>query len=185
MATATEISTKALKRIRVIASGETPSAAETQDAIDALNAMIASWGAEGLSGDPLPLDAKYEAGIIAMLAVRLAPDYGKQPDAVLTRDANNGWRQLQAAFITPSEPVFDWALIRTPSRRFPYTYPLDGTIPWRAYTSFSLANYVTNAGNVYICIQAGISGSNGPTATVGTVADGTCVWEFVEPIGST
>lgn len=95
MSTATEIATKALKRINVIGAGETPAAPDLADSIDALNAMIASWEADGLSGDTLPLDKRFEQGIIALLAVRLAEDFGKSPGPVLMRDAANGWAALQ------------------------------------------------------------------------------------------
>jgi len=183
MATATEIATRALKRITVVAAGETPSAAEMSDAKDALNAMIASWAAEGLTGDTLPLDSKFEQGIIALLAVRLAEDYGKSPGPVLVNDANKGWAQLQAEFIQTGEPQFDYALIRTPSRRFPYTVPIDGTIPWKANTWFGLGVLVTNAGNVYVCIQAGISDTAGPSRAGMNQIDGSCIWDYVEAIG--
>jgi hypothetical protein len=43
MATATEISTRALRRARVYDSNQSPSAIDIADATEALNAMIASW----------------------------------------------------------------------------------------------------------------------------------------------
>ena len=89
MATAQQIATRALRRIRVIAVDETPSAADMDTASEALNAMIASWEAKGLSGDTLPLDARFEQAVVAMLAVRLADEYGKEPTAVLARDADD------------------------------------------------------------------------------------------------
>lgn len=98
MATTGEVATKALKRLAIISPGETPSAAELSDATDALNAMIASWTAKGLSNDTLPLSSAHEAGVIAMLAVRIAEDYGKTPGPVLARDAEAGWKALQGAF---------------------------------------------------------------------------------------
>lgn len=183
MSTSTEIATSALKRLRVVGSGETPAAADVQDAVKALNLMISSWDAEGLSGESIPLDEKYEAGLIAMLAVRLAGDYGKQPDGILLKDADDGWRRLQAAFIQPETPTFDWALIRTPSRRFPYTVPIDGSVPWKPNYTYTLGWLVTNNGNVYICVGAGTSGSTGPTGTTATQTDGSVTWEYVEAIG--
>lgn len=182
MATATEIVTKALKRINVISGSEVPDASDMSDGKDALNAMIASWDAEGLSGDTLPLDKRYEQGIIAMLAVRMAEDFGKQVGPVLARDAENGWRALQAAFITPATPTFDYALTRTPSRRYPYTVPIDGTTPWKANTTFTLGTLVANNGNIYGCIVAGTSGATGPTGTANNQTDGSCVWNYVEAI---
>lgn len=183
MATATEIATYALKRLRVIGAGETPAAADVADATLALNQMIKSWDAEGLEGEVLPIDDRYEAGLVAMLAVRLAGDYGKTVDAVLARDADDGWKRLQAAYIQPVTPTFDWALIRTPSRRFPYTVPIDGTNPWKPNYSYTLGWLVTNNGNVYVCTVAGTSGSTGPTGTSLNETDGSVTWEYVEAIG--
>lgn len=183
MATATQIATSALKRLRIVGAGETPAAADIADATTALNQLINSWDAEGLDGDTLPLDDRHEAGIIAMLAVRLAGDYGKPVDAVLEKDATDGWRRLQAAYIQPETPTFDWALIRTPSRRFPYTVPIDGTNPWKANYTYTLGWLVTNNGNVYICTVAGTSGTTGPTGTDPTQTDGSVTWEYVSSIG--
>ena len=82
MATATEIATRALRRIRVLSPDETISDADLTACKDALNAMVASWEAGALSGDTLPLEARFEQGVVAMLAVRMAADYGKVPYSV-------------------------------------------------------------------------------------------------------
>jgi len=60
----------------------------------------------------------YEGGVVALLAVRLAEDYGKSPGAVLIRDANAGWAAIQAAFVVPPAAQFDGGLVRTPGRRY-------------------------------------------------------------------
>lgn len=65
----------------------------------------------------LPFDASLEAGVVAMLAVRLAEDYGKTPGPVLARDAERGERQLEAAFLHVPKAKFDAALTHTPSQR--------------------------------------------------------------------
>lgn len=182
MATATEISRKALRRLNVVAAGESPPADDVQAAIDALNAMVASWEASGVIVT-LPMDDRFEQATVAMLAVRLSEDYGATVGPVLVRDAENGWITIQAHYITPAEPTFDYALTRTPSRRFPYTTPIDGTRPWKANTSWGLASLVTNAGNVYVCIVAGVSGTTGPSGTDNNQTDGTCVWDYVQAIG--
>lgn len=49
---------------------------------------------------------------------------------------------------------------------------------WMASTQYSTGAQVTNAGNIYACTQAGVSGTSGPQAT-GLVADGTCVWVYL------
>lgn len=49
--TARKIINSALRKIEVLAAGETPEASEAQDALDELNAMISSWTIEGLRAD--------------------------------------------------------------------------------------------------------------------------------------
>lgn len=175
MATATEIATKALKRLRIVGAGETPTAEDVTDATDALNAMIESWEAEGLTGDVLPLDARFEAGITAMLAVRLAEDYGKTPGPVLTRDASNGWAQIQAAFLSTPEARFDSALVSTRYRGS--TNGNENYLPWQPSASYDLRTFVINDASIYECITAGTSAAGGgPTGTAATITDGTVEW---------
>lgn len=75
-----------------------------------------STGSFALSFTALPFDASQEAGVVAMLAVRLAEDYGKTPGPVLLRDANRGEERLRAAFTHVPRASFDTALTRTPSQ---------------------------------------------------------------------
>lgn len=49
---------------------------------------------------------------------------------------------------------------------------------WIGTTQYSSGAQVTNAGNIYACSQAGVSGTSGPQST-GLVADGTCVWLYL------
>ena len=75
-----------------------------------------STGAYTLNFTALPFDASLEAGVIAMLAVRLAEDYGITPGPVLLRDADRGEARLAAAFLHVPKASFDAALTRTPSQ---------------------------------------------------------------------
>lgn len=189
MATATQIAERALKRLGIVDSLHSPSAADSEHTIEALNAMIESWDAEGLSfatpADDLPLDPKYEAGLIAMLAVRMAEDFGLTPGPVLVRDADRGWAQLQAAYITPPAVEFDRALTRTASRfNVDNAYSISENSPWQANTAFGLADLVTNSGNIYVCIVAGTSGTTGPTGTALGQTDGTVTWDYVQAIAT-
>lgn len=182
MATATEISTRALRRIGAIDALQSPSAADIAASNEALNAMIASWEAEGLSGDYLPIDSRFEQGVVAMLAVRLSEEYGKSPGAVLVRDADNGWNALQAAYFAIPASKFENGLAYSG----PYT-TLDDFIlgsetpitfgPWQASTAYSLRVFVSNGANLYELSTAGTSASSGgPTGTGSAIADATCVW---------
>lgn len=180
MATATEIATKALKRLRIISAGETPAAEDVADATDALNAMLASWEAQGLTGDVLPLDARFEAGIVAMLAVRMAEDYGKTPGPVLLDDADRGWKGIRGAFFAVPRATFDTGIQHTGSRMLAgYIIGEDPwpNSPWQPVTEYALRTFVTNGANIYECITTGTSAaSGGPSGTSSTIADGTAEW---------
>jgi hypothetical protein len=182
MATATEISTRALRRARVYDSNQSPSAIDIADATEALNAMIASWEAEGLSGDVLPLDSRFEQGVVAMLAVRICEEYGKTPGPILMRDAQTGWMALQAAFTFVPKSRFDTVLT---NNRYIGTLEqldsndLDDYEDWQASTAYALRFYVINNSNVYECTTAGTSAaSGGPSGTDAAITDGTVTWTF-------
>jgi len=66
---------------------------------------------------PLPLAAKFEAAVTALLAVRIAPDFGMEPGPTLLRAAKDGWNMLQAAFIQAPDAKFDTTLTHMPSQR--------------------------------------------------------------------
>lgn len=62
---------------------------------------------------------RFERGIQALLAVRVAEEFGAEPSALTLRDADNGWSALCAAFIKPpTRDIFDSATFRTPSARY-------------------------------------------------------------------
>lgn len=188
MATATQIATRALKRLRIVAAGQTPSAEAIEDATEALDAMIAAWEATSLSGDVLPLDSRFEQGLVAMLAVRLAGDYGKQPDAVLLRDAEQGQRALDGAFFAVPQQKFDSAVVYTSQDTSPEI--IIGTsntdyAAWEASTAYLVREHVENLGHIYECTTAGTSASSGgPTGTTTGITDGTAVWAFRRVAGT-
>ena len=67
-----------------------------------------------------PLDAAYERGVVSMLAVELAPQFGKDPSPFTLRKASDGKTQIIAAFM-PINPVsVDAGLTRMPSQIWPY-----------------------------------------------------------------
>lgn len=61
---------------------------------------------------------QYEGGIVALLAVRMAEEFGRTPGPVLLMDASAAWAAIQAAFVRPPAAQFDTALVRTPGRRY-------------------------------------------------------------------
>ncbi len=180
MATATQISTRALRRLGVFDALESPSAMDVAAATEALTAMIASWEAEGLSGDVLPIDSRFEQAVVAMLAERLAEEYGKQPGPVLMRDAANGWAAIQAAYFAVPQSRYEDALKHTGHHiNFGYIIGQEEavTAEWQALTAYTLRAFVVNNANRYELVTAGTSASSGgPTGTDSEITDGTCVW---------
>lgn len=180
MATATEIVTRALKRIRKTDSHSTPDATDIADGTEALTAMLASWEADGLSGDTTPLDARFEQAVVAMLAVRLAEDFGATPGPILLRDAKDGWNAIQAAFFAVPNSKFESSLSSTnvmTGSGFLLGDPPVTSGEWEANTEYALRSFVTNGANLYELVTAGTSASSGgPTGTEAEITDGTCVW---------
>lgn len=180
MATAAEISTRALKRLAIVDSHETPGAADMAHTSEALNAMIQGWEADGLSGDTLPLDPRFEQGLIAMLAVRVAEDFGKTPGPVLLRDADEGWARIQSAFFVVPKSRFENGLLNT-TPGFDYAFNTTTVYPaWGPNTDYALRTFVVNGASLYECTTAGTSASSGsgPTGTGSTITDGAVIWCF-------
>jgi len=106
-----------------------------------LDAMMATWNARGIRiGFPLPLspqdtdldtetgvpDAANEA-IIANLAIKLAPSFGKQISPITMSTAKGAYDALQARFITVG------------TMQFPKNMPAGaGNKPWRYNNPFLL-----------------------------------------------
>lgn len=176
MATATEISTRALKRLRITDGHSTPSAADVADVNEALTVMIASWEARGLRGDVLPLDSRFEQAVVALLAVRVAEHFGVTPGAVLADDARRGWNSLQAAYMAVPVSKFDSVLCNTGSYGALSTGS-NAPAAWQPSTAYTLRSFVINNANRYELVTAGTSASSGgPTGTGAAITDGTCVW---------
>lgn len=99
--TGAQVIKAALQRILVQASEADLEADEYQDAILALNAMMASWESDGIRLGYTPIDSIADEitvppgairGIIANLALEVAPDYNGVVSAALASQANDGMR---------------------------------------------------------------------------------------------
>lgn len=64
--------------------------------------------------------------------------------------------------------------------------PLNTSYPWATSTLYALGDLRTANGNIYGCIQPGISASSGtgPSTSDAAIADGTCIWRCLR-VGST
>lgn len=181
MSSSAQIVARALKRLRIIGPGEDPSAEDAADGLATLNAMIAGWKADGVevTGD-VPLDARFEEGVIALLAVRLADDYGKEVSAGVARDAQVGWERLMAAFLHVPTSQFDVGLTRSSTQNAPYacsTPPL-----WQVKHEYSVGDQVQSSGRIYECTVAGTSGALRPLGSSQSIPDGSVTWKWVRDL---
>ena len=96
--------TRALRLLRVVDATETPEAEDMQSGIDALNAMMSRWEADGLSlgwapvmgsGDVLPAPAEAEEAIRFNLAIVLRGEYGLPLDPDIYQRAEEGLAALR------------------------------------------------------------------------------------------
>lgn len=109
MTTARDLVTMSLRSIGVLHSGETPSAEEANDGLDALNQMLHSWLYEGVDlqhetlglNDTVPYPDDHIGPIRWNLAVRLSPDYGIQVTPAIAALADQGFRQLARDYCEP------------------------------------------------------------------------------------
>lgn len=180
MATATQIATRALKRLGIIDSRSTADAHDVADATEELTGMINGFEAHGLSGDVLPLDARFENAITDMLVVRIAPMFGREPTPYQMKLSNDGWSSIQAAFFAVPTSTFDSAIEFTgPWSDIAYIIgdPVEDIEDWQASTAYTVRKRVVNNKNVYECVTSGTSASSGgPTGTDAEITDGTVTW---------
>lgn len=72
-----------------------------------------------LTFSALPMDDSLTQALVAVLAVRMAGDFGATVDPVLAHDARHGQAQIDGAFLkVPTKGLLDQSLVRTSSRRF-------------------------------------------------------------------
>lgn len=71
----------------------------------------------------IPIKNVHERGLIALLAVDIAPIFSVQPSQVTVAKADAGWRAILADYNQAPTAQHDPALIYVPSRRWPYSVP--------------------------------------------------------------
>ena len=127
MATVRNIVTRSLRRVNITDAGEEASARDADAALEAYNELFFAWVSEGVDTSPavlglddtFPLATKHERGVIALLGIRLADDYDEEVTPILARDADTGWRMLQADYVYIEPLRSQEALQEMPSlRRF-------------------------------------------------------------------
>lgn len=98
-----EVIQDALRLIGVLPEGQTASAEQGEDALRTMNDLLAEWSADGIEVGHFPqvdttedFPAGYEvaAAIKYNLAVHLAPQYGRQVDAIVGTFAGRFYNRL-------------------------------------------------------------------------------------------
>lgn len=116
MATVAKVVGRALRLIQVIDARQPVRASDMETAIEALNAMIRRWEADGISLGWMPNDNPSEEVLVpdeavqavaANLAIVLAPEYGVSVSAVVAQMAAAGMNDLMRdqAIATPIRPI--------------------------------------------------------------------------------
>lgn len=116
MATVAKVVGRALRLIQVVDARQPVRASDMETAIEALNAMIRRWEADGISLGWMPNDNPSEEVLVpdeavqavaANLAVVLAPEYGVAVSAVVAQMASAGMNDLMRdqAVATPIRPI--------------------------------------------------------------------------------
>jgi hypothetical protein len=104
MTTALDIATRAYRKLGISGTGDTLTAEELAEGIDALNAMMHAWKLAGVdiehtdlaADDDFPIGPEFVEGTVYLLASRLSPDF-TTPAAF---DADDWFRKFQAAYMT-------------------------------------------------------------------------------------
>lgn len=101
--TALKLIKRALRLLQVIDPEENPTSTQAENAVEALNAMIARWQRDGIgvswsavanSAEVVTLQAEAEDAVVYGLAVNLAPEYGVLPSAVVASRAREHYRDI-------------------------------------------------------------------------------------------
>lgn len=131
MATVGDVVRRSLQRIVSQAAASPLDDSDYADAIDALNDMMASWEAEGVylgytevstTGEQVTVPRGALRGIIANLAIEIAPDYQAPVSPGLARAAQEGMMVCRRLGRRPMTTQFPGTFPRGEGNRFDSTY---------------------------------------------------------------
>ena len=109
MATASSFITLALQKLGVRTSESPIEASEMQDGLDQFNDMLISWEMSGIvlgfspvadADDEVRVPRFSHAAIKSNLAVMMGPEYSRNPDAVLMKEARDTKKEVLNAVVT-------------------------------------------------------------------------------------
>jgi len=124
MATVETLLKRSLRLINVQDSGEAINSSDAEDAIVALNNMMARWEEDGVAvgwaavsnvGDTVPAPNSAHEAIAANLAVRIAPEYERVPSVAVGKMAVDGYADLQRDSIKNSIEPTDMSHLPNPT----------------------------------------------------------------------
>lgn len=116
MATAQTIINRALRLCRVLDSNIAATANECQDALEVLNAMLAEWHEAGVGlpdysmaslSTALGSDSADSDAVAYQLAIRLAPEYGKELTPLTLGMAESSMARLRLRYFQPGDAVVE------------------------------------------------------------------------------
>lgn len=129
MATVTDLISRALRRVGVIAEDETATSSQSNDALDSLNDLLSSWMDEGIPinngdlalTDTFPVDVSERRAVFLNLSIELASDYGRSVDAVTFEHAEDLKKVLMVKYSQIDESSFDDSLLYSNRSAFDIT----------------------------------------------------------------
>lgn len=112
--TASQIIRRALRMLNVIDSQEALDANDAQDALETLNAVLAEWHEASIGlpdyslasiTDTLASDAADREALAYEMALRLAPEYGRQITPEIAAAGRQSMFRLRSRYLQASHPV--------------------------------------------------------------------------------
>lgn len=118
MTTARELVYAALRKLQITSAGEVPEAVDFVDSLAGFNFMMHGVKLEGINldwrtlaaDDVVPLPDEHILPFIYLLAIHLAPDFGREVDPAVATNAQNGRMFLQSFYTDVPDQTFDSAL---------------------------------------------------------------------------
>ena len=115
MAVTSDIVTRAMRSLRLLSSGEEPTADEMSDGIIALNDMLFAWRIEGLDiahislaeNDTIDVPEDHLGTIRLALAARIGGEYGAELTPYDQMALDEGMKALRAYYLNLSDLVPD------------------------------------------------------------------------------
>lgn len=115
MATTSDIVTRAMRSLRLLSSGEEPTADEMSDGIVAFNDMLFAWRIEGLDiahvtldeNDTIDVPEDHLGTLRLALAARIGGEYGGELTAYDQMVLDEGMKALRAYYLNLAELVPD------------------------------------------------------------------------------